>query len=81
MTADDAEFGKAVGRLLEGVRAVEQWEKVHGEALDQPRAISCPCCFAEDALRYTRTRNHLYLECTTKGCIPQSRANCRGRRR
>lgn len=60
---------EAVERGLTALVAIEQCEKVHGLVLDRPGAISCPCCCAEDALRFVRSKRSLVAKCITPKCV------------
>jgi hypothetical protein len=60
---------EAVNRGFTALRAIEQWEKAHGVVLDKAVAISCPCCYVEDALRFVRSIRHLVAKCSTPKCV------------
>lgn len=77
MTTSDAEFMAAAARAVTAAHSIEQWEKAHGRILDKPIRISCPNCCGEAALKFARSRHHLYFECVTEGCLPIVRGSYR----
>lgn len=74
----DREFAAAVEQVLKATKAIDEWERAHGKILDKPIRIACPCCSMEEALRFVRTRYHLYVECETPKCLPPFRGSTRG---
>lgn len=67
---------ESAARILKAVDAIEQWEKAHGTVLGKIICISCPCCCAEDGLRFVRDRYHLTAQCETPQCV-KFRGSCR----
>jgi len=78
--ADDAIFARQVEHMLKAIKAIDEWEKVHGRQRGKVLVISCPNCATENRLKFARSQHHLYLECETPECMPPARANCRGQR-
>lgn len=79
-TAKEVEFGRRVANALVAWLAVEAYEKENGTVFDEPRGIDCPNCDKRGALRFARATRHVYLQCTTEGCLPYVSLNTWRRR-
>lgn len=77
----DQQFARQVENVLKATQAIETFERANGEKLNVVTTITCPCCHVINGLRFYRSQHHLYLACGSEQCVPETRANCRGRKR
>ena len=68
-------------RVVLATRAILASEKANGEVLGIATTIRCPCCKVDNALKFLRNLRHVYFQCRTPECVPQTRASDRGRKR